>query len=43
MKDHEGELLGDVMGDALVTGETDGYVKDWKINGEAVTLGVNKN
>ena len=43
MKAHEAELLSDVMGDALVLGSTDGYVRDWKINGEAVTLGVRKN
>ena len=42
MQAHEKELLGDVMGDTLTVGETDGYVKDWKINGEPVTLGVKK-
>ena len=33
----------DVMADALAFDTTDGYVKDWKINGEKVTLGVKKN
>ena len=42
MKAHQTELLGDVMGDDLVTGSAEGYVKEWKINGEAVTLGVKK-
>ena len=37
------QLLHDVMGDSLVLGSADGYVKDWKINGEKVTLGVKKN
>ena len=32
----------DVLADAIVYDETDGYVKDWKINGEAVTLAVKK-
>ena len=32
----------DVMADALAFDTTDGYVKDWKINGEKVTLGVKK-
>ena len=36
------DLLGDVLGDALVTGETQGYTKEWNVNGETVTLGVEK-
>ena len=43
MNDHAADILGDVMGDAMETGMTEGYVKDWKINGEAVRLGVKKN
>ncbi len=42
MQAHEKDLLGDVMGDDLTVGTTEGYVKDWKINGEQVTLGVKK-
>ena len=36
------DLLGDVLGDALVTGETQGYTKEWNVNGEVVTLSVEK-
>jgi isoleucyl-tRNA synthetase len=36
-------VLGDVMATALKCGETAGFIKDWNINGEAVTLGVEKN
>jgi len=33
----------DVMATALTTGATAGYVKEWNINGETVTLAVEKN
>jgi len=36
------DVLSDVLGDKLVSGTVDGYVKDWSINGEAVTLGVKR-
>ena len=39
---HGGEILARVLGDALADGEPDGYVKDWDINGEPVTLGVKR-
>ncbi len=39
---YEAQIMGDVLADSIVTGETNGYVKDWNINGEAVTLGVEK-
>ena len=42
MKANGEAICRDVLADALVIGETDGYVKDWKINGESVTLGVKK-
>ena len=32
----------EVLADDIVTGSTDGYVKDWNINGENVTMGVKK-
>ena len=32
----------DVLADAIVTGSAEGCTKDWKINSEAVTLGVKK-
>ncbi len=42
MKANEAAICRDVLADEIVLGETDGYVKDWKINGEAVTMGVKK-
>ena len=32
----------DVLADDIIFAEPEGYTKDWKINGEAVTLGVKK-
>ena len=38
------ETIGhDVMATGLTVGETAGYVKEWNINGETVTLAVEKN
>ncbi len=37
------EIKTDVMADDLVTGEVGGFSKEWNINGEKVTLGVQKN
>ena len=39
---NEAAIRHDVLADELVFDSTDGYVKDWKINGEAVTLAVKK-
>ena len=36
-------IMGDVLADSLNCVKPDGYVKDWNINGEEVTLGVKKN
>ncbi len=36
-------VLGDVMATALKTDTLAGYQKEWNINGETVTLGVEKN
>ena len=36
------DITGDTLADSLVVGEAKGYVKSWDINGEAVTLGVEK-
>jgi isoleucyl-tRNA synthetase len=36
------EISHEVLADDIVTGESDGYVKEWNINGETVTLGVKK-
>ena len=36
------EIGGEVLTDEVVKAEPAGYVKEWKINGEAVTMGVEK-
>ncbi len=36
------QIKGDVLADEILSDKTAGYVKDWNINGEAVTLGVEK-
>ena len=38
----EGEILTDVMADEIVYDTATGYSKEWNINGEHVTLGVEK-
>ena len=42
MKAHEDEIKSEVLADEMVLGRTDGYVKEWNINKEAVTMGVKK-
>ena len=42
MKAHEDEIKSEVLADEMVLGETDGYVKEWNINKEAVNMGVKK-
>ena len=37
------ELKSEVLATEVVTGRVQGYTKDWNINGEEVTLGVEKN
>ena len=37
------EIQSDVLGNAIVAGELDGYQKEWNINGETVLLGVKKD
>ena len=39
---HGADVLADVLGDTLVPDKAAGYVKAWEINGEQVTLGVEK-
>ncbi|MDO5425780.1 MAG: isoleucine--tRNA ligase [Eubacteriales bacterium] len=36
------EIKSEVLADEIVLGETDGYVKEWNINGETVTMGVKR-
>ena len=35
-------IMKEVLADEIICGSTDGYVKDWNINGEDVTLAVKK-
>ena len=42
MKAHEDEIKSEVLADEMVFGQTDGYVKEWNINKEDVTMGVKK-
>ena len=39
---NEAEIKSEVLAEKVVYGETDGYVKEWNINKEHVTLGVTK-
>ena len=36
-------IVGDVLATGIVSGTVAGFTKDWNINGEKVTLGVEKN
>ena len=36
-------IMGDVLATGIVSGAAAGFTKDWNINGEKVTLGVEKN
>ncbi len=40
--DNKAQIISEVMATDLISGETDGYVKEWSINGETVTLGVKR-
>ncbi|WP_373218277.1 isoleucine--tRNA ligase [Ruminococcus sp. 5_1_39BFAA] len=42
MRAHQDEIKAEVLAEEVVLGETDGYVKDWNINKEQVTMGVTK-
>ena len=39
---YAGEIAGEVLANEVVKAQPAGYVKEWKINGEAVTMGVEK-
>ena len=39
---NEAAIAGDVLADEVKAGEVAGYEKEWNINGEKVTLGVEK-
>ena len=36
------QVGGDILADAVCTGSLAGYTKEWDVNGEAVTLGVER-
>ena len=42
MEANQATIAGDVLANAIAQGKADGYTKDWNINGEAVTLTVQK-
>ena len=42
LKDHEEEVKGEVLAESITLNKTSGYVKEWNINGESVTFGVEK-
>ncbi|MBQ2770423.1 MAG: isoleucine--tRNA ligase [Clostridia bacterium] len=42
LKANEAAVCGDVLADALVIGSLAGFTQDWDINGEKVSLGVEK-
>ena len=43
MKKNEDAVKGDTLAETILYGSTDGFVKEWNINGEKVTLGIKKN
>ncbi len=42
LSDHKDEIMRDVLADEIAAGQCSGYMKEWNINGETVTLGVEK-
>ncbi|MCC8060055.1 MAG: isoleucine--tRNA ligase [Clostridiales bacterium] len=42
LKNHGDEIQSEVLADDILQGQMGGYVKGWNINGENVTLGVEK-
>ena len=42
MKEHGDEIKSEVLAEEIVTGETKGYEKEWKINSEKVTMAVER-
>ena len=42
LKAHEEEVKSEVLAENVILDKTSGYVKEWNINGENVTLGVEK-
>ena len=42
MKNHGDEIKSEVLAEEIVTGETQGYEKEWNINSEKVTMAVER-
>ncbi len=42
LKAHKEEVKSEVLAEDVILDKTSGYVKEWNINGESVTLGVEK-
>ena len=42
LKKYEGQIKDEVLAVTVVYGEVSGYSKEWNINGEQVTLGVER-
>ena len=42
LRKYEKEILGEVLGTEADYNKAAGYVKEWNINGETVTLGVER-
>ena len=42
LAEHGDEICTEVMADRIVTGQMGGYAKEWNINGQQVSLGVEK-
>ncbi len=42
LETHRETIAREVLADQIRTGETEGYAKEWNINGEKTTLGVKK-
>jgi isoleucyl-tRNA synthetase len=42
LKSNAETIRSEVLADDIVTGSAEGYVKEWNINGETVTMGVKK-
>ena len=42
LKTHEADVKNEVLADDIILNKSAGYVKEWSINGENVTLGVEK-
>ena len=42
LTDNKDTISQEVLANDIIIGNADGYVKDWNINGENVTMGVKK-